>query len=113
MAPRLRGAGAEALLPAPAGRNVSEGNLGFFRRLFAYPQPVRRVRAARVRPFGRQFQHRVAVFGERARHVAQRLLALEPDFEDFARAQALDRELDAHERHRAGLGGDVEHAGLR
>jgi len=53
-------------------------------------------------------QNAVALIARRPRHVTQRLLAAQPDDENFTRAHALQLELGAHEGHGTNFAGDVD-----
>src|SRR5687767_5826281 len=57
---------------------------------------------------GLEGQHFMTVFPSALRNVLQWLLASEPDLEDVAGRQALERQLQPNVRHRADLGGDVD-----
>jgi len=53
-------------------------------------------------------QNCVAFVARGAWHIAQGLLAPEPDTEGFARAHAFELEFGPHESHRADLAGNVD-----
>ena len=61
-----------------------------------------------VLAIGIDSQNGVAFFADRARHVAQGLLANEANTQDLARLHALELEFGAHEGHGTNFAGDVD-----